>query len=187
MAEIKYKFPTYIFLIFEKINPVVWNSSNDSNLDYFILIKDSELHNILNFFKKSISLNESYILDATGIDIAGFNFNNFSLNVKMLYIYTIYIVNTKIKIHIFFKQSDVLTVVKSSDFFYPNSNWLEREFCEMYGLQIFNKNDFRRLLLNYCENSAPMRREFISRGDHECYYNFSDRQVILNSSPNIEL
>jgi NADH:ubiquinone oxidoreductase subunit C len=187
LAEIKSKFPTYLFLIFERTNPILWNSSNDSNLDYFILVKDSEIHTILNFFKKSLLTNESYIIDSTAIDVSGYNLNSLFLDLRIVYIYTIYIVNTKIKINILFSQSNHLITVKSGDYFYPNLNWLEREFSEMYGIQLFNKNDFRKLLLNYCDSFTPLKRDYVSRGDMDFYYNFQDRQVISSNSSNVEL
>lgn len=187
MAEIKSKFPTYLFLVFEKINPILWNSSNDSNLDYFILIKDLETSNILNFFKKSTFTNQSYIVDSTAVDVSGYNINALFLDLKIIYIYTIYIINTKVKLNICFTQSDQSSIIKSGDYFYPNLNWLEREFSEMYGIQLFNKNDFRKLLLNYCENNTPLRRDYTSRGDLDFFYSFQDRQVIINNSSNTEL
>jgi len=57
----------------------------------------------------------------------------------------------------------------------------------MYSLQRFNKIDSRKLLLNYYDSIAPMRRLSNSKGNFEMYYNFSDRQVQLINCMDIDL
>lgn len=75
----------------------------------------------------------------------------------------------------------------SIDTIYPNCNWLEREFSEMYGLQLNNKIDSRKLLLNYCDSIAPLKKNNNSKGLYEVYFDFNDNQIQFNNSVDIEL
>ena len=57
----------------------------------------------------------------------------------------------------------------------------------MYNVQRFNKIDSRKLLLNYCDSIAPMKRLVNSKGNYEMYYSFSDRQVQFINCSDIDL
>lgn len=57
----------------------------------------------------------------------------------------------------------------------------------MYNVQRFNKTDSRKLLLNYCDSIAPMKRLTGSKGNYEMYYSFSDRQVQFINCVDIDL
>ena len=69
------------------------------------------------------------------------------------------------------------TLQPSVDSIYKNTNWLERESCEMYGINTSQKGDARRLLLNYFDLNAPLRKNYNSSSNYEVYYDFTDRQV----------
>lgn len=47
----------------------------------------------------------------------------------------------------------------------------------MYGLSNYSKGDSRKLLLNYFDNNAPMRKSYNSSASYEVYYDFLDAQV----------
>lgn len=57
----------------------------------------------------------------------------------------------------------------------------------MYNLQRFNKLDSRRLLLNYCDTIAPLKKNTDSKGTYEVYYDFNDRQVQFINCIDVEL
>jgi len=126
-------------------------------------------------------------LEATSVDTSGYNINIFnrSSSVKALTLYTLYSYTLKSKLILAVNESS--TPVESIDSIYPNCNWLEREFCEMYNVQRFNKIDSRKLLLNYCDSIAPMKRLVNSKGNYEMYYSFSDRQVQFINCSDIDL
>jgi len=165
----------------------MWTSNSDNNLDYYILLPPATLKPIFMYLKKSLYNNMSYIVESTSIDITGYNSSIFSClpGLNTLTLYTLY--NYTFKNKLILLNSESVGVVDSIDSIYPNCNWLEREFCEMYSLQRFNKIDSRKLLLNYYDSIAPMRRLSNSKGNFEMYYNFSDRQVQLINCMDIDL
>ena len=57
----------------------------------------------------------------------------------------------------------------------------------MYGLIFFNKNDFRRLLLDYSKNDNPLLKDFPLEGLNETFFNFFENQIIINQNEVIEL
>lgn len=185
LAEERYRFPTYLFLIFEKINPIMWTSNSNNNLDYYLIIPDFFLKPLLTYLKKSTFSNISYIVDATSIDTTGYDFSIYNTNNKILTFYVLYSYIFKIKLILIVKEST--RSLEGNDSIYANCNWLEREFCEMYNTQRFNKIDSRKLLLNYCDSISPMLRLSNSKGNFEAYYDFKDRQVQFVNCLDIEL
>lgn len=131
--------------------------------------------------------NISYVVDASSIDTSGYNYNvykNADSN-GLLTFYVLYNYIFKIKLILIVKETK--SNLDSVDSIYANCNWLEREFCEMYNTQRFNKIDSRKLLLNYCDSLAPLRRVIGSRGNYEAYYDFSDRQVQFTNCVDVDL
>lgn len=47
----------------------------------------------------------------------------------------------------------------------------------MYGPSFCNKNDSRKLLLNYFDNNNPLKKAYNSSSGYETYFDFTDRQV----------
>ena len=186
MSEERYKFPTQLLLIFERLNIILWTSNLNKNLDYFIIIKAADLKNFFTYIKKSLQTSNSYIIEASSCDTSNYNYTPFDKkNSLCLTFYTIYFYLFKIKLTIFINELSIST--ESIDIIYPNCNWLEREFCEMYNLQRFNKLDSRRLLLNYCDTIAPLKKNTDSKGTYEVYYDFNDRQVQFINCIDVEL
>lgn len=152
-----------------------------------MLLPANLLKPLLMYLKKSTFNNISYVVEATSIDTVGYNSNVFKYlrGAHLLTLYTLYNYTLKTKLILIASESEV--VLDSVDAIYPNCNWLEREFCEMYNVQRFNKTDSRKLLLNYCDSIAPMRRLTGSKGNYEMYYSFSDRQVQFINCVDIDL
>ncbi len=57
----------------------------------------------------------------------------------------------------------------------------------MYGIDIHNKIDSRKLLLNYCEVNTPMKKNLDSKGSYEVYFDFSENQLTYLNCLDIEL
>ena len=186
MAKEKYKFPTYLFLVFEKLDILTWTSNSTNNLDYYIIVPDSYLKPLLTYLKKSLFGNLSYVVDASSVDTLGYNLSSFGMrNNQLLTFYVLYNYTYKIKLIIISKETT--KKLESVDSVYANCNWLEREFCEMYNTQRFNKIDSRKLLLNYYDSMSPLMRVTGSRGNYEAYYDFNDRQVQFTNCTDIDL
>lgn len=165
----------------------MWTSNSNNNLDYYLIVPDYYVKPLLTYLKKSLFSNLSYVVDASSVDTSGYNFSAFFGNSpnKLLTFYVLYNYTFKIKLIIITKE--VSNKIDSVDSVYANCNWLEREFCEMYNAQRFNKIDSRKLLLNYCDSMAPMKRVMGSRGNYEAYYDFNDRQVQFTNCMDVDL
>jgi NADH:ubiquinone oxidoreductase subunit C len=70
---------------------------------------------------------------------------------------------------------------------YQNSNWLEREFSEMFNLVLHNKADQRLLLLDYTKIAAPLDKNYPCESNEDIYYNFFNNQLYYTSHEFIEL
>jgi NADH:ubiquinone oxidoreductase subunit C len=57
----------------------------------------------------------------------------------------------------------------------------------MYGIIYKNKNDSRKLLLDYSKIENPLLKSFPCDGFKDVFYSFFENQVILNKNEIIEL
>jgi NADH/F420H2 dehydrogenase subunit C len=61
---------------------------------------------------------------------------------------------------------------------YSNSNWLEREVWDMFGIFFENHPDLRRILTDYGFDGFPLRKDFPISGFLEVRYDESEKRVI---------
>ena len=88
---------------------------------------------------------------------------------------------------VFLSNNSIFQSFFSLDKIFLNSNWLERESSEMYGLKFLYKNDTRNLLLEYSRKESVMSKEFQLEGFNDIYYSFFENQVILKKNFLVEL
>lgn len=183
-----YRFPLNLFMVFEHVSPVIWASSEDTKLDYFVVVPSKLVRNLSLYFKKSVMGNLSYVTDltiaggSTSLALGAFSLNNLS-SVAILSIYSYH---SRLRMHFVssLRRGDSEFSVDSS---YKNCNWLEREAGEMYGINYIMKGDSRRLLLNYFDLNSPMQKGAGVSSNYEVYYDFQDRQVQYAKSNRVEL
>lgn len=185
----KYQFPLNIFIVFEKLNPVVYTSNSLTNNHYVCYIPNNWYYGINIFIKKELFFNFSYLTDISAIDTLNFekniiNLNIFNNNKRFIMYNTYYLYFCKIRLSLF---QAINKNIESIDSIYPNSNWLEREVFEMYGLQFLNKKDNRSLLLDYSRNEFPMLKDFPTEGYYEIYFDFFENKVNYIKNEFIEL
>ena len=77
--------------------------------------------------------------------------------------------------------------ISSIDGIYKNSNWLEREASEMFGINFSSKKDSRPLLLDYSRNEFPMLKDFPCEGYQDIFYNFFENKLTFVEHEFIEL
>ena len=173
-----YRFPLGLFLVFSNLKLIVWTSVEDTKFDYYIAVPNESVFDIVLYIKKHIFGNQSYVLDLTTYAPC----NNLPANAvsykEGLYIniISVYLYHSRLRLHLV-SLADCNYPLKSLDSIYKNMNWLERESSEMYGLSNYSKGDSRKLLLNYFDNNAPMRKSYNSSASYEVYYDFLDAQV----------
>lgn len=73
---------------------------------------------------------------------------------------------------------------------YPNSNWLEREVFDLYGIFFWDHPDLRRILTDYGFEHFPFRKDFPLNGYTEIRFDEELNQIItepINLSQNFRL
>jgi hypothetical protein len=87
----KNKFPMNIFLVFEKVKPVVYTSQTLTSNHYVCLIPNKWYKNINIFIKNELFLNTSFLVDSSIIDLLKYNNDiMFIKNKKRFLKYNIY-------------------------------------------------------------------------------------------------
>lgn len=133
-------------------------------------------------------MSNSYLVESSAVDTTKYSaYKNISLvfnNCKLLIFYLFYFYNLKIKLNIIMTNEGSF---KSIWNIYTNSNWLERETQEMYGVKFILKKDIRRLLLDYTKNENPLLKNFQTEGYSEIFFNFFDEQTAYLNNNHTEL
>lgn len=185
----KYQFPINLFVVFEKLNVMIYTSQLLTPNHYVCFINKNWFYPLNIFIKNELFLNYSYLTEASCIDTL--KYNNilpekkfFNKNNRFI-IYNIYYMYF-LKIRLSLIQLTNLNI-NSIDSIYPNASWLEREVSEMYGISYINKNDNRSLLLDYSRNEFPMLKDFPVEGFYEIYYDFFENKLTYIKNEFIEL
>lgn len=187
----KYKFPLNLFLIFEKLNPVVFTSECLTKNHFLIFIPKEYYYAFFKTLKNELFYSSSYLIEHSSIDTKYYNKlnNKFNLNFKgkrMLVFNTLYFYTIKIKLSIFINIT-INENIPSLENLYPNANWIERETSEMFNIMYTNKKDIRNLLLDYSRNEYPLLKEFPCEGYFDVYYDFFEDQLKYIESEFVEL
>lgn len=185
----KHQFPINLFLVFEKIKPIIYSSKHLTANHYVCIIPKNFYFNINLFIKNEIFFNYSFLIESSIIDTL--KYNKLSTKMDKLFnknrflkynIYYFYFLKSKIT----FIQS-LKNTTTSIDKIYLNSSWLERENNEMYNINYTNKNDSRSLLLDYSRSEFPMLKDFPTEGYEEIYFDFFENKVNYIKNEFIEL
>jgi len=187
----KYQFPMNIFIVFEKLNPIIYTSNVMTPNHYVCFVPNYCWFSLNKFLKGEIFYNFSFLNEASAIDTL--KYSNIlpetdiqlNLNRHIIY-YNYYIYHTKIRLTFILNFSDNSSII-SIDKVYKNSNWLERELSEMFGLSYRLKNDTRTLLLDYSRLDNPMLKSYPTEGYKDIYYNFFENQLTYIDNDYVEL
>lgn len=184
----KYQFPINIYIVFEKLNPIVYTSQTLTPNHYVCFVNDKWYYGINIFLKKEMFFNFSKLTDISCIDTLKYNKFipdlNFIQNNRFI-IYNIYYMYwIKIRLTLMYTNTKELD---SIDYIYRNASWLEREVGEMYNIKYKNKKDNRSLLLDYSRNEYPMLKDFPTEGFYEIYFDFFENKLQYIKNEFIEL
>lgn len=185
----KYQFPISIFIVFEKINPMIYTSQKLTPNHFVCFIPTNWYYAINVYLKKDLFYNFSTLTDISAIDTLKYNNvipkNEFFNSNNRFLIYNIYYMYT-LKLRLTLMQN-INKNTDSIDTIYKNANWLERETGEMFGVHYLNKKDNRSLLLDYSRNEFPMLKDFPCEGYYEIYYDFFENRLTYVKNEFIEL
>lgn len=189
----KYKIPTHLFIIFEKLPIQLWTSSSNQPNHYYIHVPSKWFYALNIFFKRDMHCWNSTLLDSSAVDCSNFKkqgskIDHFFRNNNIVVFYVYYFYFLKIKLNLsFFYNFYKKPGIRSIDRLYKNANWIERETSEMFGVNYTNKKDVRKLLTDYSNFENPLLKSYPTEGFFDVYYNFFDDQVILSNNSVVEL
>jgi len=158
-------------------------SSNTNNTQYSILIP-------LNYYLKILKINFLFqqFIDSVVIDWPShqerfeliYNFLNIA-HPSRLFI-SIYLEENILK------EENILNKIDNKNMFnsyllstvslYKNSNWIERENWDMFGIFFFENPDLRRILTDYGFEGFPLRKDFPLTGFLELRYDDEQKSII---------
>lgn len=189
----KYTIPLNLFLILENIKIIYYSTKINNPNNIYIYIEKKNLFLFNKLLKNEFFTSYSTLIDISCIDTLFYNnflFNskNFFLKNRLIifYIYYLYFLKIKLNLLIFFNNNN-FNKLKSIDLIYHNSNWIEREFSEMFNVHLYFKKDIRKLLLNYSKNESPLLKDFPTEGYNDVFYNFFNELIELNNNNSVEL
>lgn len=185
-----YQMPLQLFIIIEKSNPAIFTADTSIPNHYILYINKNHFFLTAAILKNEFFASKSSLIESSAID--SLNYNNFSnitsfvnLN-RIMPFYLYYLYSLKIRLTIILNNENNGSI-NSIDKLYKNSNWLEREAAEMYGIYYKNKKDCRKLLLDYTKDENPMLKDFPTEGTNDIFYNFFEDQVIFDYNNTVEL
>lgn len=189
----QYLFPLHIFLILEKASIIFWSSKLLIQNHFIVFINCKWFYLLNQIFRNELLLSNSILIENTAIDTRYLNQISKEINVffkkhKLLVSYSYYFYLLKMRLTILFNSFSVnKNYAYSIDSIFKNAGWLERETSEMYGLLYYNKNDIRKLLLDYSKLENPMLKDFPCEGIQDVFYSFFENQVVIQKNEIVEL
>ena len=131
-----------------------------NNIEFYI-----EKENLLNFTNilrlcgliKIDSLNDIAVTDLV------YGLRRF----KLSYVYTSVFYSIRFILQIFLKELETIPSISKE---FKNSNWMEREAWDLYGVFFLNHNELRRILTDYGFKGFPFRKDFPVTGYVELRY-----------------
>ena len=135
-----------------------------------ICIKDNNLIEVMIFLKTHSSTKFKQLIDITAVD-----YPERDKRFKMVYLLLSHEKNSRIKIEFDIKEGEILSSLTS---IFPSANWMEREVFDMYGVELKDHPDLRRILTDYGFKGHPLRKDFPLTGHNEVRYSEEDKKVI---------
>lgn len=185
----KHQFPINLFLVFEKIKPIIYTANNLNSNHYLCIIPKNNYKSVNLFLKNELIFSYSTVIDSSIIDTL--KYNKLTNKMDKLFAKSRFL---QYNIYYFYYLKSRLTLIQtikdktdSIDSIYLNMNWLERENSEMYNINYINKLDNRSLLLDYSRNEFPMLKDFPCEGYEEIYFDFFENKVNYVKNEFIEL
>lgn len=175
-----------LFIVFEKIHHHIWFSKS-LKLNHAILLLPYNWLYTINLFLKLELKASNYLIEHSCIDVSfykEFQFIGANVNNIVFYSYYNYYLNKKLTIFFVLKNFIKLS---SIDSVFNNAGWLERESSEMYGIFFKNKNDTRRLLLDYIKSEHPLQKNFQLEDTSDIFYDIFENQTTFSKNHPVEL
>ena len=140
------------------------------NNELTIEISETDLVQVVQFFKSNEKIKFRQL-----IDIAGVDYPDEEKRFKLIYLFLSHENNYRIKLSINFPPKQVIDSITK---IFPSANWMEREVFDMYGIKFKDHPDLRRILTDYNFDGYPLRKDFPLTGHTEVRYSEDKKKVI---------
>ncbi|MFL1781070.1 NADH-quinone oxidoreductase subunit C [Candidatus Hepatincolaceae symbiont of Richtersius coronifer] len=135
-----------------------------------LLINKDSIVEIFDFLKSNAKLLFNQLIDITAVDYPS-NQERFEVVYHLLSLPN----NLRIRIKVRVKEYEILESLSDN---YANSDWLEREVWDMFGLYFKGHKDLRRILTDFGFEGHPLRKDFPLTGFLEVTYDEESQRVI---------
>ncbi|XWO13435.1 NADH-quinone oxidoreductase chain C [Candidatus Hepatincola sp. Pdp] len=126
--------------------------------------------NLLKFLEKlKITYGFQQLIDIIGVDYPA-KVERFEVIYNLLNLSS----NLRVMVKTFVGEQDYL---ESCSKLYTNSDWLEREIWDMFGIYFKNHKDLRRILTDFGFEGHPLRKDFPLVGFSEIYFDEISKNV----------
>ena len=105
---------------------------------------------------------------------------------RLLPIYNYYCMTSNVRLSFILLNDSSKTFI-SIDKIFKYDSWLERELSEMYNATYQQKLDNRKLLLDYGQEEAPLRKDFSCENTRDTFFNISTEQICYIDNNFVEL
>lgn len=141
--------------------------------DLIIVVKPSELVNVLMFFKYHVLYQFEILTCISGVDYP-MNKHRFKIVYELLSVRY----NFRIRIKTFTHE---LVMLESCEKIFLAGCWYECEIWDMFGVFFKNHSNLKRILTDYGFEGYPLRKDFPLSGFIEMKYSESDKRVVSES------
>lgn len=178
-----------LFFFFENLTLYYWTSTAVRPQHYLTFWPAEAATLLSKTLKLELHLAASTLIEASVIDTLAYTptileFDQFLRKNRYLSFYIFYLYQLKSRLTVCFSHSVALLSLEAA---FPNANWLEREFSELYGVKVGAKKDQRNLLLDYTATYSPMQKGFPCAGEEEVFYNPLEEAIVYYPNTSVEL
>jgi NADH-quinone oxidoreductase subunit C len=154
MKKLLYILPVYYYYLFYK--------------QCFFNVPIRKKNKILFFLKKHVGIKYKILSDIICIDFLTYLYR-FELIYNLLSILYNHRIFMKVRLP---EGKRILTILK----IYINSNWMEREVFEMFGIIFYKHPDLRRLLSDFFFEGYPLKKDFSITGVREICFSIKSTE-----------
>jgi len=143
------------------------------SFDVFLLIQNKYFYFFINLLKFNSFFYNNCLIEMSGFEVKKAITQKSAINsrvINIVYIFYFHLLNLQLFCSVLTSQTNL---VQSISPLYLNANWAEREFSEMFGVVFKNKNDSRKLLLDYSFVGFPLLKTFSLTGYFELFFNLN--------------
>ncbi len=149
-------------------NDILENSILNNEIS--ITIKKESLLNVIEELKDNSKYMFKQLIDVTAVDYPEKN-ERFELVYLLLSLSS----NLRLKIKVNILEMDMIDSLSN---IYSNSDWLEREVYDMFGIYFRNHKDLRRILTDFGFEGSPLRKDFPLSGFAEVEFDEESQKVV---------